>query len=439
MRRKSQNAFTLPLFALALLLAHLWSPARAQDGATAPLRQVRAEGEQRLKEDQVVALTALIPGNSVGKSDLQSAADKLVATGLFARVSYNFSSKSDGVYVTYRVEENPSLPVYFDNIPWFADSELNDAIRGKLPFYDGTLPAAGVVVEDAASAVKELLAAHGMNVELQRQVYGNPVGQGDVQAFHLEGPDLKIARLEFSDASLLENKAVRVHLGEIQGKPYSRATIDLFLAEQIRPIYLTQGYLRVKLGPPEVRLAGDPNQKLPEQIPVYVPIDRGQVYRWKSTAWSGNSLLSTITLDGLMALKPGDVADGMKIEGAWDRVREEYGDRGCLEASVAPAVSYDDAAHTVSYSVGISEGPAFKLGKVVITGLSVAAERKLRDDFPIVSGTLFDKEKFEALLTNLETHKERVFGEMPLHYETVGHWLQTDPGAATVDVLLDFK
>jgi len=32
-----------------------------------------------------------------------------------------------------------------------------------------------------------------------------------------------------------------------------------------------------------------------------------------------------------------------------------------------------------------------------------------------------------------------VFKDLPIHYDTVGHWLQTDPAKGTVDVLLDFK
>jgi hypothetical protein len=28
---------------------------------------------------------------------------------------------------------------------------------------------------------------------------------------------------------------------------------------------------------------------------------------------------------------------------------------------------------------------------------------------------------------------------LPVHYETVGHWLERDEAAGTVDVLLDFK
>ena len=61
------------------------------------------------------------------------------------------------------------------------------------------------------------------------------------------------------------------------------------------------------------------------------------------------------------------------------------------------------------------------------------------DAWPFAAGEIFDKAKFEELLAKLQTHQEQVFGELPVHYENVGHWLQTDAGKNTVDVLLDFK
>jgi outer membrane protein assembly factor BamA len=425
---------------LVLLLTGFPASAQTPDPvATAPLREVHADGEKLLTEAQVIAITGLLPGTQIGRNDLQTAADKLVQSGLFAKVSYNFQTKVAGLLVTYHVEESPRVPVYFDNIPWFTDSALGDAIRAKFPFFDGTLPEAGAAVDQAVDAVKELLSSRGVQGSLEHTLIANPSGEGNVQQIHIEGTALHVAKLEFSDPALSDSKAVRQHLSEILGKPYSRMAIDLFLSEAIKPIYLQQGFLRAKLGPPEARLTVDANQKLPTQIPVYIPVAPGEVYRWKEIHWKGNTLLSEFTLNGLLGIKPGDVADGMRIEAGWDRIREEYAHRGYLDAKLDSAPAYDDQAQTVSYSVSIQEGPQYHFSKMVLTGISPAAERKLLAAWPFAAGEIFDKTKFEELLAKLQLHQEQVFGELPLHYENVGHWLQTDAGKGTVDVLLDFK
>src|SRR5262249_25392434 len=237
------------------------------------------------------------------------------------------------------------LPVFYDNFPWLDDSELNDAIRKKLSFYEGKLPPAGSVVDDANAAVTGLIAARGIEGTLEHQVFANPIGDGEVQEFHLQGRGLRIASITFGDPALTENKGLRQHLSEISGTEYSRTKIDLFLFEQVRPIYLQHGNLRVKLGPPEIRLTGNPNQKMPKEIPIFVPVTAGPVYHWKGIQWSNNSALSDITLSGLIGLKSGEVADGMAIEAGWDRVREEYGHRGHLDAKLEAVPSYEEHSH----------------------------------------------------------------------------------------------
>src|SRR6266849_4018980 len=128
------------LVAFAALTRLLISPPQAQTApaATAMLREVRADGLKSLAEPQIAALTGLQPGAPAGRDDLQAAADKLLQSGLFAKVKYNFQTRTDGLVVTFHIEEAPRIPAYFDNLPWFGDVELNDAIRKKLPFYDGT-------------------------------------------------------------------------------------------------------------------------------------------------------------------------------------------------------------------------------------------------------------------------------------------------------------
>ena len=138
-------------------------------------------------------------------------------------------------------------------------------------------------------------------------------------------------------------------------------------------------------------------------------------------------------------MNPGDVADGLNIEGGWDRVREAYGEQGYLETKVEPVAAYDDQAHTVSYIVKITEGRQYRYHDMAITGMSLAGERMIREAWPLKPGDIMDKSVFENFLLQLESHREAIFKDLPVHYETVGHYLQTDPAEGTVDALIDFK
>jgi outer membrane protein assembly factor BamA len=406
---------------------------------TAPLREIHADGLKTLTEAQITELSGLTIGKEVGREDLQIGSDALVRTGLFANVSYNFVTRNDGVLLTFHLQENHRLAVSYDNLPWYSDSELNEAIHKDLRFFDGTLPEAGAVVDIAAKALTNFLASKGAPSQVEHLVLASPLADDSIQQFRAEGLTPRIASVDFSDPDIKQSRAVQQHLSELIGKSYSRLAIDVFLAEQIRPIYFERGYLHAKIGPAEVRLSGNPNQKLPEEIPIYIPCDSGAVYRWKDVTWSGNNALSTITLTKTLNIKPSDVANGMAFEAGLDRVREEYGHLGYLDAKVEPAATYDDAAHTVSYAVSVAENTQYRWGTLTITGLSNSGERLVREAWAQQPGEVFDKTLFEGLLTKLEHHHEAVFHEVPVHYDTVGHYLQTDPTRKVVDVLLDFK
>ena len=85
------------------------------------------------------------------------------------------------------------------------------------------------------------------------------------------------------------------------------------------------------------------------------------------------------SLDAVVELKPGDVADGMKIEALWQKIESEYGQpRLSRHEAQRPSLNIDDATHQISYHVSISEGPQYRMGDMVITGLSVDAEKRLR-------------------------------------------------------------
>jgi len=81
----------------------------------------------------------------------------------------------------------------------------------------------------------------------------------------------------------------------------------------------------------------------------------------------------------------------------------------------------------------------YRFHEMTITGMSLAGERLIREAWTIKPGDVMDKVAFEQFLTTLESRRDTIFKGLPVHYDTVGHWLQTDADKGTVEVLLDFK
>src|SRR5258708_10653714 len=178
MRNRLQIRMQFVLFIMASICStsnRAQTAGSASEGSgTAELREVESDGQKKLTEGQIAALTGLQTGTQVGREDLQKAADKLVASGLFATVKYDFKTRTEGLTLNFHVTESPRVPAYYDNFPWFGDSELHDAIRAQLPFFDGTLPEAGDVVDVASDAIHVLLATPILHLPRQHQVLGNP-------------------------------------------------------------------------------------------------------------------------------------------------------------------------------------------------------------------------------------------------------------------------
>ena len=89
--------------------------------------------------------------------------------------------------------------------------------------------------------------------------------------------------------------------------------------------------------------------------------------------------------------------------------------------------------------IAVEEENQYRHGDLLLTGLSLAGEAKVRATFPIPPGELFDKSKYVDFLEKLQSHSHAIFGNTPVTFDTVGHWLECHPENKTITVMLDFK
>lgn len=409
---------------------------RIVQAGNVPLASAEATGSKRFSSDQIVAATGLQKGSPVKREDLQAAADRLAQLGEFATVQYRFSSVEAGVKVEYQVTDAPAVPVLFDNFPWFAADELSAALKNSVVLFDGQAPEGGAILDAMSGALEKLLETRGVHARVSHTLTTASGNDQRIQVFRVEGAALNVEGIEFTDALAKNDRGIRELAASLVGKPFSRDAIELFEAEHVRPLYLAQAHVRVQFGEPRARFTGNPNKPLPDTVLVIAPINPGPAYSWDGVSWNGNAAIASKDLTQLLGLRIGEPADGVKIEGGWERALEAYSHIGYLDASLSKEARYDDANHRIAYRVSVKEGPQYHMGDLVLSGLSLEGERRIRSAWKIPAGAVFDQGLFE---TFLEFGAKQAFVGLPFHYEKIGRWLEKHPQTGVVNVLLDFQ
>jgi outer membrane protein assembly factor BamA len=410
-------------------------PQNARPG-TARLDSVVFAGSMRFTSEQIATAIGLHPGTTVGREELQGAADKLAALGLFTNIQYKFATVLGGVKVTYQVSDVPALPVTFDNFPWFSDEELSAGLKASGILFDGGAPSKGTVLDAISAALEKLLDTRNVHARVSHELIAQPFNNQSVQEFRVENADLTIQKVDFSDALAQNDHVVQERLPDLIGKPYSRSRVELFEFEQVRPTYLARAYLKVQFAEPVAHFAANPTNPLSGQLIVAAPVNPGAAYAWGGVQWKGNDSVSAQDLNKSSALLLGELADGNKIQSLWETARAAYAQQGYLDAGLNPTPQFDEQAKRVTYVADVNEGPQYHMGKLVLTGLSIEGERRLKKAWSIAPGAVFDKSIYDDFVN---TGIKAAFVGLPVHYDKIGKFLQLDPQNAKVDVLLDFQ
>ena len=420
----------LSLLAVALF-ASFPSLVRAQgaQSGSSRLESVGVTGSAKFKSDQIAPATGLKRGDQVTRDDIQKGADNLANLGPFANVQYRFSTTSSGVQVQYEVVDAPSVPVLYDNFPWFTDEDLIAAVKSSVHLFDGMAPERGTILDDISNALVRHLQAHGITANVAHELVTLPWNQQKVLRFQAQGATPVIQSVEFTDSLANTARAISDRIGDLVGKPFSRSAVETFEFEQVRPVYLAHSFLRVKFGEPSARVEAN-------KVVVRAPIDIGPAFILNGVTWSGNEPIPLEELTKLLDVVPGGPADGMRIQESWENIRNAFARMGYLDVSLDPIPRFEDAAKRVSYDVKIHEGPQYHMGNLVLTGLSTEGERRIRSAWKIAPGAVFDDGVYEEFV-NAGIHQ--AFAGLPVHYEKIGKFLDKHPADGKIDVMLDFQ
>ena len=400
------RAFLLVTLTLSLLPAQT-RPRKPQPAAVAaikpgekldlfPVRVLRIKGNKLLTAAQIQGVAALPLGEPVGKVEFDAARDRLLATGYFESVQFQFgpvSSTGEVQYAaTFTVVEVPSVySVEFENLPVPA-AELEADLKAHNLFYGAKVPGTQQVLGAYARQIEQSLAARNKPTRVIAEL--TPIGKDDFKIlFRSAEPLPPVAHVTFTGNKALSAIVLQNAINDVAfGSPFSQDHFRQLLDNQVRPLYEAKGMIRVAFPV----FTSEPAPKV-KGLLVHVTVEEGPVYNLKKISLAG----ADPDYEEYLKIKPGKVANFDELKEALDRVKNQMKRNGYLDADGTLERQIDDKAHTVDVVAQMTPGAQFNMGKLTIVGLDLNSEPVVRKLWIVEEGKPFNARYPDYFLTRI--------------------------------------
>ena len=413
----------------SLLSAQTRKP--SQPPSSSKLISINVTGSSRYTPQQIIAATGLQPGQNVSEEDFKSVTRHLGETGAFSDVAYTFQFGPEGMKLALQVtDNNPFVPVRFENFVWWSDQELFEKLRTRVPLFQGQLPVAG----DLADEVSEALQVLAIELKLRGRVdylrAGPEDGPTEAFEFSITGQPIIVRKVGFSGASPAELPELEAAARKLTGKDYTRSLLMLEAEKNFIPVFLARGYLKASVAPPQPRVVEETAEET--LVDVAFPITPGSLYKVTRVQLSGyKDVFPVEKLRELIHLQPGQPANAIQAGQDVEALKKLYGTRGYMGVKIRPVPEMNDSDSTVSYVFQFQEGSIYKMGDLEVRGLDSKATDRMLAEWRLAGGETYNSDYPRQFL-------ESISGQYPAdQWKIMVHETPEDQDK-TVDVSLHF-
>lgn len=361
-------------------------PAKAADQQLPepfPLKTLTITGNKRIAADKIAGASGLKIGAPVLKSDFEHARTRLLASGAFESVGFEFKPSADnkGYDGTLQVVEIDQLyPYRFEDLP-VPDETLHAAIRKQEFLLGDQIPATTELIDRYVAALQS---AVGDKVKVTGKLNSDIPGHLMI-VFRPNYPRPAVSEVRFTGNQVLPSTLLTRALSEAAvGTAFSQVTMRALLDSTIRPLYEARGRIRVAF--PKIEAVPAP---LIDGVIVKVTVDEGESYTLSGLKFTGVPAADQKDVARAAGLQAKDIANFDDVKTALDRVEKRYQSKGYLKAKAGVDREVDDQAHTVALTIHVETGELYRMGKLEILGLDINSEPVIRKMWGIKAGAPF--------------------------------------------------
>ncbi|SEP76936.1 Beta-barrel assembly machine subunit BamA [Solimonas aquatica] len=388
------NRLKLSKTAIAATLAALAFHAHAQDDAERfTIKEIRAEGLQRLEIGTVLTYMPLAAGDELNPGTAKQAIRALYGSGLFQDVQL----LHDGDTLIIKVQERPAISTFkIEGNDKIGGDELKKSLK-NMGLADGEL------------FRRDLL--DGVEQELRRQYYANGYYDVGIESKVTEEPNNRVSInikvtegtvTKITNINIIGNKVFstdellkQFDLKETNWVPfqrsdrYSKQSLSGDL-EKLQSYYQDRGYLKFSVDSVQVQLTPDK-----KSIYITINITEGDVYKVKTRRYSGNTILNERYLEVLTSTPDGSTFSRKQATESADRIEAALADIGFAFAKVTPVPEVDEDKREVTLNYAVDPGKRAYVRHILFTGNTGTNDETLRREMRQLEAAPFSKSAVE--------------------------------------------
>lgn len=397
------------------------------------VRNIVFKGTTPYSQAALEAATGLKPGDTISKTDLQAATQRLVDTGAFDQMESSLDGPVKGITVIFKiraVDTSRVLTASFDNVVWFEPEELPKEIQKLVPLFNGTVPEAGNQQEAVAAALKKLLNDKGVDAKITFEPLApSPSQPLRLAEFHVTQPDVRFHTLTLNGVAPPFSERLNRLTTAAPGKSYIEGLVPFSVQTAVLGVYKNAGYQASKLTSFTRKIAASSGTHV--DVDVSATVEPGDLYHLSKLEWAGSAMMSAEGFAADANLHPGDVASQKALLESLGKLEAAYRNKGYIDVVVTAAPKLDTVQHQVAFAIEAIPGEQYKLRQVIPENLSAAQKADFDKAWTMHPGDIFDEGYAISFLKNNSALQS--FNGYSAKFKTAA-----DPDAHTVDLTMTF-
>jgi outer membrane protein insertion porin family len=431
--------FPVVVYLLWLSIVHpVWAQrAQPPSGPQFTIDRIEFQGNRRIQRDTLLARIFSRAGDPLTEESIHRDFQALWNTQFFEDIRLEVEddpSNPRGKILVYYVTERPIIRrIEYKGNKSVTESDILDRFKERKVGLSVESQFDPTKIKRAEVVLKELLSEHGRQFATVKPTYERIAATNAVKlVFNIdEGPKVKVGEIKFTgNKAFSERKLVRamrhdrpyaIPLGfteiPVLSKTYDRQKLDEDLEIGVRGLYQNNGYFKVLVKEPILKIVDEDRGGIPGPWPVVgakhgkstnitVPIEEGDQYRmgivkFRSSDPEQGLVFKPEALVRTFPLKEGEIFSTDKVRKALENYKKLYGEYGYINFVASPNTEVNDANKLVNITMEFDQGKPFYVRRIEFSGNTTTRDKVIRRQLLIDEGQVFNNRLWELSLLRL--------------------------------------